>query len=101
MNNMTQALVLLACALATVAARGAELLTRDQVRGPRLTDPDFFAALDLTRPGLAQVATAVAAGDFPRAKAALLAYYREAESGRARGAAAGPAERTAVAGGAD
>ena len=41
----------------------------DQVRGPRLTDRDFFAALDLTRPALGQVAAAVAGGDLARAKA--------------------------------
>jgi len=68
-------LALLAYALVAVIARGAGL-PGDQIRGPRLTDRDFFAALDLTRPGLEQVAAAIAAGDYARAKAELLAYYR-------------------------
>ncbi|MBI2298510.1 MAG: hypothetical protein HYU66_06075 [Armatimonadetes bacterium] len=49
---------------------------QDGMHGPRLTDADFFAALDLARPGLERVAAAVAAGDYAVAKVALLAYYR-------------------------
>jgi Heparinase II/III N-terminus len=62
-----------------------KLVTRDQIRGPRLTDEDFFAALDLTRPGLEQVAAAVAAGDHTRARAELLAYYRARPNPTGRG----------------
>jgi hypothetical protein len=72
---MPPILALLVYTLVAVAARGTEF-PGDQVRGPRLTDRDFFAALDLTRPALGQVAAAVAGGDLARAKAELLAYYR-------------------------
>jgi hypothetical protein len=41
-----------------------------------LTDAEFFAELDLDRPGLEQVRGAVDAGDLDTAKAALGAYYR-------------------------
>ena len=44
--------------------------------GPRLTDREFFAQLDLMRPGLETVRTAVEAGDLGRAKDAFLAYMR-------------------------
>jgi autotransporter-associated beta strand protein len=41
-----------------------------------LTDAQFFAELDLNRPGLEQVRSAVEAGNLGTAKAALGAYYR-------------------------
>ena len=44
--------------------------------GPRLSDREFFAQLDLTRPGLGEVRTAVGAGDLGRAKAVFLEYMR-------------------------
>jgi hypothetical protein len=44
--------------------------------GDDLSDADFFAALDLTRPGLADVRTAVDAGDYASAKSELAAYFR-------------------------
>ena len=98
---MPPILALLVYTLVAVAARGTEF-PGDQVRGPRLTDRDFFAALDLTRPALGQVAAAVAGGDLARAKAELLAYYRaRPESGGARGPASGPTRRKTLAGGAD
>ncbi|MDH7569681.1 MAG: alginate lyase family protein [Armatimonadota bacterium] len=42
----------------------------------RLTDAEFFAALDLSLPPLGQVKQAVDAGDLAAAKRALAAYYR-------------------------
>jgi hypothetical protein len=44
--------------------------------GPRTTDGELFAALDLTLPGLAAVQTAVAAKDWQKATADLAAYFR-------------------------
>lgn len=48
--------------------------------GPRTTDQELFAALDLSRPELAAVQTAAAKEDWPAAVAALAAYYRERRS---------------------
>ncbi|MGD9496716.1 MAG: alginate lyase family protein, partial [Armatimonadota bacterium] len=45
--------------------------------GPRMTDPEFFAALDLERPELAAVQQAVAAGDLEAAKSAWAAHLRQ------------------------
>lgn len=70
---------------AVVYVDDVRLVTRDQIRGPRMTDQDFFAAIDLARPGLEQVAAAVAAGDYPRAKSELLAYYRARPNPTGRG----------------
>lgn len=50
------------------------------VTGPLMTDPELFAALDLDRPELAAVKTAVAAGDLAAAKTALAAYLRQRTS---------------------
>jgi len=44
--------------------------------GPRMTDDDLFAGLDLTWPGLEAVAAAVANSDRAAAKHALAEYYR-------------------------
>jgi hypothetical protein len=44
--------------------------------GPLLTDEQFFAQLDLSRPDLAAVSRAVVANDTPAAKAALLEHFR-------------------------
>jgi hypothetical protein len=44
--------------------------------GPLMTDPEFFSELDLGRPELAAVRTAVIAKSLPAAKAALLQHFR-------------------------
>ncbi len=44
--------------------------------GPRLSDVGFFAALDLERPELAEVARNVASGNLPGAARALSDHYR-------------------------
>lgn len=51
-------------------------------KGPRMTDEEFFEALDLTRPGLERVAAAVAAGDLAGAKTAWAQYLRTRERPR-------------------
>jgi hypothetical protein len=43
--------------------------------GPRMTDEEFFDALDLTRPGLEKVRAAVAAGDMAAAKSEFRTYF--------------------------
>ena len=43
--------------------------------GPRTTDEEFFAALDLSRAGLEEVRAAVEAGDLERAKEAFREYF--------------------------
>ncbi|MBI2300004.1 MAG: heparinase II/III family protein, partial [Armatimonadetes bacterium] len=48
--------------------------------GPRMTDAQFFAGLDLDRPDLAKVKAAVDAGDLGAAKEAFLARFRERTS---------------------
>ncbi|MCD6360599.1 MAG: alginate lyase family protein, partial [Armatimonadetes bacterium] len=45
-------------------------------KGPRMTDEEFFDALDLDLPGLEQVQAAVARGDLEAAKAAWADYLR-------------------------
>lgn len=50
--------------------------------GPRMTDEEFFAALDLDRPELATVQQAVGAGDLEAAKSAWAAYLRERRTPR-------------------
>ncbi len=54
-----------------------ELVVDPPRPGPLLSDADFFAAMDLARPGLEAVRAAVARRDLPAAKTALLAYWRE------------------------
>ncbi len=44
--------------------------------GPRLSDAEFFAGLDLTRPGMEAVAAAVKQSDWPAARAAFGSYLR-------------------------
>ena len=44
--------------------------------GPRMTDSEFFEALDLARDGLGEVREAVKAGDLERAKSAWADYLR-------------------------
>ena len=51
-------------------------------KGPRLSDAEFFAALDLQRPDLAAVKTAVARGDMRAARAAFAAHIRARRSPR-------------------
>ena len=48
--------------------------------GPRMTDEQFFEALDLTRPELAKVKAAVDQDDLETAKAAFLNHLRERTS---------------------
>lgn len=52
------------------------LQQRRRPAGPRLTDAGLFAALDLTRPELAAVRSAVEVGDYGAARRALAAHYR-------------------------
>ena len=51
-------------------------------KGPRMSDAEFFAALDLDAPGLAGVRAAVKAGDLPAAKQALAAHLRARKNPR-------------------
>lgn len=48
----------------------------DEVRGPRVSDEEFFNALDLDRPALAAVKVAVAVKDWPAAEHALAEHFR-------------------------
>ena len=48
--------------------------------GPRMTDADFFAAMDLARPELAAVRAAADKQDWPAARKAYAAYFRTRES---------------------
>ena len=45
-------------------------------KGPRLSDKEFFAQLDLTRPGLEKVRSAVKGGNLEDAKTEFLVYMR-------------------------
>jgi hypothetical protein len=54
------------------------------LRGDDMTDQDFFAALDLQRPGLAAVKSAVDQGDYVAARSALVSYFRT-QPNRAQG----------------
>lgn len=45
--------------------------------GPRITDGEFFGALDLTRPGLEAVQAAAQRADWPAAQEAFAAYVRQ------------------------
>ena len=54
-------------------------LVRGGVFGMRLTDPELFAALDLTLPGMEAVRAAVEAADWSAARAAFARYLRERE----------------------
>jgi hypothetical protein len=54
-------------------------VTVGSLLGMRMTDPDFFRALDLTRPGLEGVREAVEGFDWDKAKAAFARYLRERE----------------------
>lgn len=45
--------------------------------GPRITDAEFFAAMDLTEPKLAAVQAAVQRQDFPAAKAAFAEHFKK------------------------
>jgi len=51
-------------------------LERFDETGPRMTDAEFFEALDLARPELSAVREAVEAGDLEAAKSAWAAYLR-------------------------
>lgn len=52
------------------------------VTGPRLSDEQFFAMLDLARPELTAVKSAVAKADYPAAKLALAQYMRTRKTPR-------------------
>ena len=56
--------------------RLVKIATPGPGEGPRLSDAEFFAALDLQRPDLAAVKAAVERGDMPGAKAAFAAHIR-------------------------
>ena len=65
------------------AAWKAELLLgnmhverRERATGPRMTDEELFAELDLSRPALRAVAAAVEAQDYAKARKALARYFR-------------------------
>ncbi len=60
-----------------------QLSVIEPIKGPRMTEDELFAALDLDRPDLAAVKAAEAAGDRPAAVAALAEYYRTRTIGRA------------------
>ncbi len=60
---------------AVVRLDGFELLAAGST-GPRMTDADLFAALDLGLPALTAVRQAVDAGDLAAAKSALAAHLR-------------------------
>ncbi|MCD6351130.1 MAG: alginate lyase family protein, partial [Armatimonadetes bacterium] len=58
------------------------LIKMKKAQGPRLSDEEFFAMLDLSWPGLEKVAAAVKKGDYEKARAELLDYYRHREKPR-------------------
>ena len=60
-SSLLGAIVLLCCGIDT---------------GPRLSDADFFANLDLTRPGMEAVASAVKQSDWPAARSAFGQYFK-------------------------
>lgn len=70
MRWFTPTLMLLAVALPALSAPEPPVDTR-------LTDAQFFEALNLEYPGLERVRAAVRAGDLKQAKHALAAYYRQ------------------------
>lgn len=67
---------------AVVRISNIQLVYLPPLKGPRLNDEDFFAALDLDRPGLEAVKTAVVAADYAAARAALVRYYEARQSPR-------------------
>ena len=82
-SSLIGAVVLLCCAAET---------------GPRLSDADFFAGLDLKRPGMEAVAKAVEQSDWPAARTAFGQYFKTHAAGagpsnRAGGGRRGPAYR--------
>lgn len=57
-----------------------EVVTVDEnAKGPRLTDEEFYAALDLDRPDLAEVKAAATKQDYAAAAKALATYLRKRE----------------------
>ncbi len=60
----------------TVLRLGGCELVPGPDRGPRMTDAELFANLNLELPALAAVKSAVAAQNLPAAKAALAAHFR-------------------------
>jgi len=51
----------------------------ENAKGPRLTDAEFYEALDLDRPALAEVKAAAGKQDYAAAAKALAAYLRQRE----------------------
>lgn len=58
------------------------LQKRKRAPGPRLTDRGLFDELDLTRPGLEQVAAALQRGEIDKAKRALVQHFRRRKEPR-------------------
>ena len=61
---------------AVVYVDDVQLETVGPVVGPRLTDDEFFGALNLDAPGLDTVKAATAAADWPAARRAYVAYLK-------------------------
>ena len=82
-SSLVGTMVLLCCAVET---------------GPRLSDAEFFAGLDLARPGMEATAAAVKQSDWPAARAAFGQYFKKSAANRwpvePRGRAAARAART-------
>ena len=70
------AVLLCGCFTATAAPAPAP------VTGPRLTDEQFFALVDVSRPDLAGVKAAIAKSDWPAAKHALAEHFRTQQTSR-------------------
>jgi len=62
---------------AVVVMGDVRLVHAPPVTGPRLSDAEFFAALDLGLPALSAVQAAVAADDWPAARRAFAQYLRQ------------------------
>ena len=67
---------LFTAAIVLVASSAAYAAAPPLQTGPRLTDAQFFALLDESRPELSEVKAAVAGADWPAAKHALAEHFR-------------------------
>lgn len=72
-SNMTRYAASVVFAIVWICAAAAAV-------GPKLTEAELVAALDLERPGLEPVRDAVRGGDMDAARAALAEYYRTRDS---------------------
>lgn len=77
MIRATLAAVLLCGSLAATAAPAPPPAT-----GPRLTDDQFFALVDVSHPDLAEVKAAIARSDWPAAKHAFAEHFRNRQAPR-------------------